>query len=275
MKYLICANCQHPNVMKSEYQTFCESCGKKFQITFADWRQSHPMATFAEFQQTVGVTIKVPRKNIFTAWVNRQMQPQNRGKVIIFFTLLFICIAGAGTLFGKRAVYTLLYPKVPTSSLYAAWHTATIGRHALEISTPLKLWVHDQPLKPEEAASVEYSKTYRNEDGGGVQIAVNLRSYKPGSDNSLESAVSSSHKALQDGGMVTDIQCKSVPVLISGLQGTLEEGTYIYKGAIKLSFSNLVIVRESSRWQIHINYRDDDPVGQEVAARVLKSVKIK
>lgn len=275
MKYLICANCQHPNVIKSEYQTFCESCGKKLQLTFAGWRQSHPMASFGEFRETVGVTMKPPRRNVVTAWINRQMQPQHRGKVIIFFTLLFICIAGAGTLFGKRAVYTLLYPKVPKSSLYAAWHTATIGRQALEISTPLKLWVHDQALKPEEAAGVEYAKSYRNEDGGGIQIAVNLRSYKPGADNSLEAAVSAAHKALQDGGLVGDIQCKSVPVLISGLQGALEEGTYTYKGAIKLSFSNLVIVRGNSRWQIHINYRDDDPVGQDVAARILKSVKIK
>ncbi|NIG57012.1 zinc ribbon domain-containing protein [Chitinophaga sp. Cy-1792] len=275
MKYLLCSHCEHPNALKSEYQTFCESCGKKLPHNFAEWRQAHPMASFEEFRQTIGIYIKPKKTNVVAAWAQRQLQPQNRGKVIIFFTLLFVCIATAGTLFGKKAVYTLLYPKVAKSSLYGNWTTATIGRQALEISTPLKLWVHDQPLGPAEAGLTEYAKSYRNEDGGGVQIEVNLRTYKNAEQNTLDIAVKQTNACLLENGQVTDMNYNPVAVLISGMPGTLEEGTYTYKKAIKLAFSNLVVVKGNSRWQIHINYRDDDPNGQEVARRVLKSVKIK
>ncbi|PSL47412.1 hypothetical protein CLV51_102259 [Chitinophaga niastensis] len=275
MKYLKCDSCGHANAIKSEYLTFCDECGKKLPHTFAEWRKTHPMASFPEYQQKVGISIKIEKPNMAIAWVKKQFQPANRGKVILFFSLLTVLVATAGTLFGKRAVYTLLYPKVAKSSLYSSWQTATIGRQALEISTPVKLWVHDQPLEGEEAKSIEYSKSYKNEDGGGIQISVNMFSYLSNVANSVEEAVAQSHNAMQLGGEITDIQCKSVPVLISGLPGILEEGNYLYKSAIRLAFCNLVMIKGNSRWQIHINYRDDDQIGQQVAQRVLKSVKIK
>ncbi|WP_143307718.1 hypothetical protein [Chitinophaga vietnamensis] len=275
MKYLLCNHCQHANAIKSEYLTFCEQCGKKMANNFSDWHQSRPMADFDEYRQAVAVEIKERKPKPVAAWTRRQFQPGNRGKVVLFFSVLMIMIATAGTLFGKRAVFTLLYPKVPKSSLYSNWQTATIGRQALEISTPVKLWVHDRPLDREEAKTVEYVKSYSNEDGGGIQITVNLRSYQSNVSNDLEDAVASCHREMQLQRQISEIQCKSVPVLISGAPGVLEEGSYLYKGAIRLTFANLVAVRGASRWQIHINYREDDPVGQEVARRVMKSVKIK
>lgn len=274
MKYLLCDSCGHANALKSEYLTFCDDCGKKLPNNFSEWRKLHPMASFPEYRQAVGIFIKEKKPNTAAAWVKRQLQPTNRGKVILFFSLVFVLLATAGTLFGKRAVFTLLYAKVPKSSLYSSWQTVTIGRQALEISTPVKLWVHDQPLDTETAKAIEYSKSYRNEDGGGIQITVNMYSYWNNVSNTLESAMEESHNAIQKG-EVADMSCKSVPVLISGMPGKLEEGNYLYKGAIRLAFRNLVMVRGNSRWEILISCRDDDPVGQQVAQRVLKSVKIK
>ncbi|HVI48193.1 MAG TPA: hypothetical protein VM802_25220 [Chitinophaga sp.] len=240
-----------------------------------EWRLRSPLASFAEYQQVVGISIKEKKPNAAAVWMKRQFQPVNRGKLILFFSIVILLMATAGSLFGKRAVYSLFYAKAPKNYLYNNWHTATIGRQALEISTPVKLWIHDQPLEKEEANMTEYAKSYRNEDGNGILITVNMRSYRQDITNNLATAVEASHHILQNSREVTDIHCKSVPVLISGMQGVLEEGSYLYKGAIKLAFCNLMMVRESSRWQIYISYRDDDEVGQQVARRVLKSVKIK
>ena len=271
MKYLRCDSCGHNNPLKSEYLTFCDECGKKLPQTFADWRKLHPMASFPEYRQQVGISLKIQKAN----WLKERLQPGNRGKVILFFSLFIGLLALTGSLFGKRAVFTLKYPKVPAGSLYRSWPTATIGRQALEISTPVKLWVHDQPLGREEAKMIEYAKSYRNEDDGGIHIAVNMFGYLGNAANSLEAAVGQSHKNMQLRGAATDIECKSVPVLISGMQGVLEEGNYLYKGAIRLAFCNLVMVKGNSRWQIQINYRNDDETGRQVAQRILKSVKIK
>lgn len=275
MKYLHCDNCGHPNPLKSEYLTFCEACGKKLPQSFAGWQKLHPMATFPEYAQAVGISLKEKKSTGPLYWIKQQLQTANKGKIILFFSLVFVLIAVTGSLFGKRAMFTFLYPKVPSSSLYSSWHTATIGRQALEISTPVKLWVHDQPLEGEDAKVIEYAKTYSNEDGGGIRIAVNMFSYISNVANSLEEAVTASHNSMQLKETATEMNCKSVPVLISGMQGVLEEGSYLYKGGIRLAFCNLVMIKGSNRWQIQINYRDDDPVGYQVAQRVLKSVKIK
>jgi hypothetical protein len=275
MKYLHCDSCGHPNPLKSEYLTFCDACGKKLPQSFTEWRKLRPMASFQEYTQEVGISLKEKSTNGLLTWLKSQTLPANRGKVILFFSLFIVLIAVTGTLFGKRAVFTFIYPKVPASSLYSNWHTATIGRQALEISTPVKLWVHDQPLEGEEAKVIEYAKTYSNEDGGGIRIAVNLYSYISNVANTLEEAVTDSHNSMQLKETATEIDCKSVPVLISGMQGILEEGNYLYKGGIRLAFCNLVMIKGSNRWQIRISYRDDDQIGRQVAQRVLKSVKIK
>ncbi|CAL1520272.1 hypothetical protein [Chitinophaga sp. MM2321] len=275
MKYLPCESCGHANALKSEYLTFCDACGRKLPNNFAEWRKRYPLGSYPEYRQAVGIFIKKEKPGRTAAWMKKQFQPGNRGKVILFFSLVFALMVTAGTLFGKRAVFTLLYAKVPKSSLYSNWQTATIGRQALEISTPVKLWVHDQPLGTEGAKTIEYAKSYRNQDGDGIQIAVNMFSYWNNVANGLEGAVEESHYALQAGGQITDMRCKSVRVLISGMPGILEDGSYLYKGAIRLAFCNLVMVRGNSRWLVHINYRNDDPVGRQVAQRVLKSIKIR
>ncbi|MBS0026590.1 hypothetical protein ACTJJ0_02440 [Chitinophaga sp. 22321] len=275
MKYLHCDGCGHANPLKSEYLTFCNDCGKKLPQNFADWRKRYPMASFQEYTRQVGISPKTEKSNFLLAWAKKQLQPVNRGKVILFFSVFMLLLAVTGTLFGKRAVFTFIYPKVPASSLYNSWQTATIGRQALEISTPVKLWVHDQPMEGEEAKVIEYAKSYRNEDGGGIRIAVNMFSYLANVANSLEEAVAASHNSMQLSETATEMDCKSVPVLISGMRGVLEEGSYLYKGGIRLAFCNLVMTKGSSRWQIQINYREDDQVGHQVAQRILKSVKIK
>ncbi|HEY8955578.1 zinc ribbon domain-containing protein [Chitinophaga sp.] len=275
MKYLHCDNCGQPNPLKSEYLTFCDACGKKLPQSFAGWQKQHPMATFPEYCQAVGISLKEKTNTGPLYRIKHQLQTANKGKIVLFFSLVVVLIAVTGSLFGKRAVFTFLYPKVPSSSLYSTWHTATIGRQALEISTPVKLWVHDQPLEGEDAKMIEYAKTYSNEDGGGIRITVNMFSYISNVANSLEEAVTASHKSLQLKETATEMDCKSIPVLISGMQGVLEEGNYLYKGGIRLAFCNLVMIKGSNRWQIQINYREDDPVGRQVAQRVLKSVKIK
>lgn len=274
MKYLRCDTCGHPNPMKSEYLTFCDACGKKLPLAFAEWRKLHPMASFEEYIRQVGFSPKnIPET--FTGRLKKSIRPASRRKVIWFLAVFAVLIAVTGTLFGKKAVYTLMYPRVPASYLYRNWQHVTIGRQALEINTPVKLWIHDQPLDPEDAKVTEYAKTYKNEDGSGIQITVNMHSFQPNVANTLEEAIAAAHINLQLRETAADINCKAVPVLISGIQGMLEEGNYLYRGSIKLSFCNLVMTKERHRWQIFISYRDDDPVGHQVAQRILKSVKIK
>ncbi len=274
MKHLLCGSCSYANPLKSEYLTFCDQCGKKLPNTFSDWRKLHPMGSFPEYQQAVGISLKEKKPGRTASWVKKQLQPANKGKVIIFFTLVVALLATAGTLFGKRAVFTLLYAKVPKSYLYSSWQTATIGRQALEISTPVKLWIHDQPMDEETAKVTEYAKSYRNEEGSGIRITVNMYTYFENVANTLENAKEDGRHAMEQEDL-SDIRAKTIPVLVSGMQGVLGEGNYLYQGGIRLAFQQLVVVKGANRWEIKIHYRDDDLIGAQVAQRILKSVKIK
>lgn len=275
MKYLKCDHCGHPSPLKSEYLTFCEGCGKKLSQHYTAWVQSRPGATFEDFHEQVAIRIVPPKPTRWQRWRSRQQQPSGRRKLLIFFSLILILLATAGTLFGKRAVYTIFYPKVDKSVLYAQWHHVTIGRQQLEISTPAKLWVDDQPPAVGEAGLIEYSKSYRNGHNQGIQVNVAMNSYMPAAPNTLETAAGRAMSVLQNDPDISAIQSRQCAVLLAGMPGQLQEGSYLYKEGIRLGFMNLLLVRGPHRWEVNIRYREDDPTGEQVARRILKSVKIK
>lgn len=53
MAYLKCSHCKHPNEVKTEYLTFCGSCGKKLANNFQDWIREHPGSSFNDYESAV------------------------------------------------------------------------------------------------------------------------------------------------------------------------------------------------------------------------------
>jgi hypothetical protein len=275
MNYLSCQHCGHYNVLRSEFLTFCESCGKKLPYTFADWKQKNPEGTFESFQQQVAIYVEEENTQAKPGWMQQYLWPAGRRGLILSIVLVFALVAVAGTYFGKQAMVTWAYPKVAKSWLYTTWETVTIGRQAMEISTPVHLSVSDKVLPQELTSMIEYAKNYRNREDGGVQITVDMYSYRESVSNSLEDATVRAAKDMQAEPGVSDLQYTSTPLPQTNIQGVLQEGSLLYKNAIRLSFYNLVMVRGPHRWLVNIRCRTDDPNGQEVARRIFSSVKVK
>jgi hypothetical protein len=61
----------------------------------------------------------------------------------------------------------------------------------------------------------------------------------------------------------------------SGVDALLQQGTFAFKNAIRLSFCNLLLVSGQHRWQIAIRYREDDTTASLAAQRIIKSIRIK
>lgn len=274
MNYLSCRHCGHYNALRSEFLTFCESCGKKLPVTFADWKQKHPGGSFDAFQREMAIYVEedTPSK---PGWMQQYLWPAGRRGLMLAVVLVFALVAVAGTYFGKQAMVAWAFPKVAKSWVYASWQTVTIGRQALEISTPVHLSVSDKALPQELMSMVEYAKNYRNREQGGMLITVDMYSYRESVSNSLEDATIRAAKEIQQEPGVSDLQYTSNPLPQTNIQGVLQEGSLLYKNAVRLSFYNLVMVRGPHRWLVNIRYRSDDPNGQEVAKRVFNSVKVK
>jgi hypothetical protein len=275
MNYLSCQHCGHYNALRSEFLTFCESCGKKLPYTFADWKQKNPEGSFDAFQQEVAIYVEEDNAPAKPGWMQQYLWPAGRRGLMLAIVLVFALVAVAGTYFGKQAMVTWAYPKVAKSWLYGSWETVTIGRQAVEISTPIHLSVNDKVLPQELKSMIEYAKNYRNREDGGMQITVDMYSYRESVSNSLEDATIRAAKDIQEEPGVSDLQYTSNPLPQTNIQGVLQEGSLVYKGAIKLAFYNLVMVRGPHRWLVNIRYRTDDPTGQEVAKRIFNSVKVK
>jgi hypothetical protein len=275
MIYLKCKSCGHYNELRSEFLTFCGQCEKKLENNYSEWKNKRPESNFEDFQQEVAVGTNGVKTSRLTLLKQRYLKQVGRRGVLLTLILVIGIAAVAGGYFGKRVVYGMIFPKLNKASLYKSWETAVIGRQALEISTPVHLGVNDKPLIPEIAQLVEYAKSYRNRGDDGMQIEVNMYSYRPNISNDLEVAGVAAAEEMKQSGEISDLKYTSNPVMQSGVDALLQQGTFAFKNAIRLSFCNLLLVSGQHRWQIAIRYREDDTTASLAAQRIIKSIRIK
>jgi len=275
MIYLKCKSCGHYNELRSEFLTFCGQCEKKLENNYSEWKNKRPESNFEDFQQEVAVGTNGVKTSRLTILKQRYIKQVGRRGVLLTLILVIGVAAVAGGYFGKRVVYGMIFPKLNKASLYKSWETAIIGRQALEISTPMHLGVNDKPLIPEIAQLVEYAKSYRNRGDDGMQIEVNMYSYRPNISNDLEVAGLAAADEMKKSGEISDLIYTSNPVMQSGMDALLQQGTFAFRNAIRLSFYNLLLVSGQHRWQVEIRYREDDTTASLAAQRIIKSIRIK
>jgi hypothetical protein len=275
MIYLKCKSCGHYNELRSEFLTFCGQCGKKLENNYSEWKNKRPESNFDEFRQEVAVGTNGVKNSPFKILKQRYLKQVGRRGVLLTLILVIGVAAVAGGYFGKRVVYGMIYHKLDKSSLYRSWETAVIGRQALEISTPMHLGVNDKPLEPEIAQLVEYAKSYRNRGEDGMEVEVNMYSYRPNISNDLEVAGDAVAEEMKKSGEISDLKYTSNTITQSGMDALLQQGTFAYRNAIKLSFCNLLLVSGQHRWQIEIRYREDDTTASLAAQRIIKSIHVK
>ena len=275
MIYLKCKSCGEYNELRSEFLTSCGQCSKKLENNYSEWKSKHPDNSFEEFQQEVGVTSNGVKTSILTVLKQRYLKQVGRRGVLITLILVIGLAAVAGGYFGKRVVYGMMYHKLSKAAFYKSWETVVIGRQAVEISTPMHLSVNDRPLVSETAQLVEYAKSYRNKGDDGMEVEVNMYSYRPNISNDLEGAGSAAADEMKKSGDITDLTYTSNPIIQDGVNGLIQQGNFAYRNAIRLSFYNLLMVSGQHRWQVAIRYREDDKIASEAAQRIIKSISIK
>ena len=275
MLYLKCKGCGHHNELKSEFLTFCEQCGKKLPSNYAEWKRKHPEGDFETFQRAVGIVPKRSRSVSVRKLSENYLAWAGRRGVIITLILAVGLVAVAGGYLGKRVVFNMIFPKINKAWLYSSWETVVIGRQALAISTPMHLGVSDKPLPADIAPLVEYAKSYRNRVEEGMQVEVNMYSFRPNIANDLEVAGKDAATEMNSTEDISDLNYKSSPLMQSGMNALLQEGNFVYKGGINLAFCNLLLVNGQHRWQVSIRYRQDDPTAAATAQRIIKSIHVK
>lgn len=275
MIYLKCKSCGHYNELKSEFLTFCAECGKKLPANYAEWKLKRPEGSFEDFQKEKGIKPRKARTNPVGELQQRYLKWAGRRGAIITVILVIGLAAVAGGYIGKRVVFNLIYPKINKAWLYSSWETAKIGRQTIEISTPMHLGVNDKPLAPEVAQFVEYAKSYRNRVEEGMQVEVNMYSFRPNVSNDLEIAGAATASEMKKNEEISELKYTTDTVMQSGMNALLQEGSFNYKSGIRLSFCNLLLVNGQHRWEVVIRYREDDTTASATAHRIIKSIHVK
>jgi hypothetical protein len=275
MIYLKCKSCGEYNELRSEFLTFCGQCGKKLENNYSEWKSRHPDNSFEEFQQEVGVAYNGVKTSKLTVLKQRYLKKVGRRGVLLTLILVIGLAAVAGGYFGKRVVYGMIYHKLSKAAFYKSWETVVIGRQAIEISTPMHLSVNDKPLVSETAQLVEYAKNYRNKGDDGMEVEVNMYSYRSNISNDLTAAGDATAEEMKKSGEISDLKYTSNPIMQSGINALIQQGSFAYRNAIRLSFCNLLLVSGQHRWQVAIRYREDDTIASEAAQRIIKSISIK
>lgn len=88
MKFVQCKNCRHLNPIKSEYQIFCDACGKKNANNFKAWQQSNPNKNFEDFKNIVGVEFILPKEE--KKKISFKQLSQKSSLILFFLTVLLI-----------------------------------------------------------------------------------------------------------------------------------------------------------------------------------------
>ncbi len=271
MYYLKCNHCGHANALRTEYVTFCESCGKKMTNNYSDWKQRHPDKSFETYAQMIGIQAPVVE-----ARAKAVKRPRSGGSRWIVWLVAGIVLVGvAGGLIAGNFMKGFLNKGVPKSWLSKEWHTFNVDRGIAEIQTPVDLQPYRLGIPVEVMKYVELMRTCRVDTTLPMQISLHEFQYKPAVEVSLQGAAMGSVNEMRAQPSVSDLDYKQEAVNISGNPGFLQKGRYTFRGQMKLKFQNLGFLKDKRLVQIVVIYPEQDETGQKVADRVISSVKLR
>jgi hypothetical protein len=275
MYYLKCENCGYLNPLKSEYATFCDHCGKKLGSSYSSWKLEYPRKDFEQFKQEVGLSgaKAEAEKRAF----KRKITAKTR-KIVAIAAVIVVCVvAGAfATQFGKRVAKSFTEAKAPSAWLTSSWHSFSPGSGSfIRFETPTALTPYKQNLAPELAVHVDMSQAFQNMDADGFRVTVVTAKYKEAKNANLEAIAGAAIAELQTQQLFTQFDYDQKEILVDGQPAILQKGSYVYKASTALQFDNLVIVHGSEICQLLITYGAADDTGNQVAERLLRSVKVR
>ena len=156
MKFIKCESCHHFNPIKSEYQIFCDACGKKIPNNFKAWQQKYPNKNLEDYKNTVGAT-------------KQTVKPKSKKislKKILQITFIVVCSL-IGAYFGKQQstkLYSFFHELAfPVSELLnKEWDRQYFSKKQISLESPylLKEDSSEIPLADEVKAVVVKMNNY-------------------------------------------------------------------------------------------------------------------
>ena len=268
--YLKCINCGNLSEVKSEYLTFCSTCGKKLDTNFRDWQQKNPNQTLDDFKTRICITNNdIPDKTKQKKWVVPSF---------LIYWLAFVAFMSGLYLAGNLVDVSLLSflnpDKTPLEILGEQWVSETYGNYGLNVETPVKMTRTELQLPDNLRGVIDEMDTYGYQSSKVFYIIINSIKYKPviGSINLQGAANGSVNKVRIEKG-VTNFKYTEEHVLQGEIQGFLQKGSYKQNNT-DIAFINAGYGEGLHLWQVSVGYLLNDNPGEKIAERIIQSIII-
>lgn len=272
MYYLKCNHCGHLNPLRSEYVTFCESCSKKMDNGFSDWKKKHPAGTFQEYSEAVGTSsttadaaAKVSKKKI------------SRQKITIIVTVVVaVAIGSAFNMLGDDLVKRFLPQRhVKKEWVTSQWETFRTPHGILQIDLPpAGMHPYTLPLPEHIRPMVTLMESSSSDSSLPININVHEFEYIENITPSLKGAATGSVNQVQQSPGVTDFEHLQRDTVVGGQPAVIQQGTY-KKDRERFCFTNFVVSKAQRVAGVTIIFRSNDKNGDAVACRIISTVKLK
>lgn len=251
MKFIKCESCHHFNPIKSEYQIFCDACGKKIPNNFKAWQQKYPNKNLEDYKNTVGVT-------------KQSVKPKSKKislKKILQITFIVVCSL-IGAYFGKQQssklylfFHELAYPA--SELLDQEWKRQYFSNKEVSLESPYLLEKETKEVQlPDKVKQLVLKiNNYTYKENPNYSIALTAVHYNQGIENmSLKVGSDGSISEVLNRTNGTDLYYSDSDTFINQYPALVKKGSFksdgnnIYFKSITCSKDNTKVVHLIALW---------------------------
>jgi hypothetical protein len=152
------------------------------------------------------------------------------------------------------------------------WNRIKIGTSGFSINSPAPLKPAIRQI-PEEVQTRVLKMEFFECDAKPYMLFITMAEYRPGTEITLQDAVSGSMENMSNAEGVSNFQFSQKKIVISGRKGSVLEGSFLSGGKEVWSFGCSIIMDGQKAWQVLGMYPANNLSGRDIVTRILKSIE--
>lgn len=265
--FIKCTQCGNLNPFKTEFITFCEHCNKKLQNNFVDWKKLNTGKTIDDFRKEICV-----RKDSVAV----SNSPRRKLKSSTLFIAIGI-VAGiliTMVVISPSRIKNFFLPSTLSAELLKSeWQRTTYGKLGISMQSPEKLQPATLEIPADFIPYINEAESFSYRPSKFFVVTLNSILFNEGVQVRLDGAYRAVMNDLLNNKAISNLEFKESPLVSDDVMGVLVEGSYHEQGTF-MRFQCAIYLKGSKMWQVWVNFDGNDPVGREVAERIMNSIQI-
>jgi hypothetical protein len=279
MYYIKCNQCGHENELQSEFQTFCSSCNKPLDNSFAEWKKNNQEKTFDDYKKAVCISSEtnesfqklIEKNNSYKKWVWLIVIAAIIGLAIRIGFAYFYIKMQKGMIMKQRHRQEEMM-----NTMNENWQKKEYGNNGLMVETPFDMPETKLSLPQDVVDVIAQMNTYTHEADNGFSLVVSSIEFKPVvKEFNIENSANGSLNEIKNKIGVTNFNyTQSFEIKKDSFQKFTQQGNYDLNG-VNQNFQNIGINKGQVLYQVFVSYPSNNIHDASNADRIMGSVEIR